>query len=51
MLQLKRTPFHERTSALSLAQNWRRWAGHIVLGSGLQKQFRGISRRRPCRRQ
>ena len=32
-LQLKRTPFHERTSRLSLAQNWRRWAGHIVVGS------------------
>jgi aminomethyltransferase len=30
---LKRTPFHERTSKLSLPQNWRRWAGHIVLGS------------------
>jgi len=32
-LELKRTPFHERTSRLSVAQNWRRWAGHIVLGS------------------
>jgi aminomethyltransferase len=32
-IQLKRTPFHERTSQLSLAQNWRRWAGHIVVGS------------------
>jgi aminomethyltransferase len=32
-LQLKRTPFHERTSRLSVAQNWRRWAGHIVVGS------------------
>jgi len=32
-LQLKRTPFHERTSRLSIAQNWRRWAGHIVVGS------------------
>jgi aminomethyltransferase len=32
-LQLKHTPFHERTSRLSLAQNWRRWAGHIVVGS------------------
>jgi len=32
-LELKRTPFHERTSRLSLAQNWRRWAGHIVVGS------------------
>jgi aminomethyltransferase len=33
MLQLKRTPFHERTSTLCLPQNWRRWAGHIVAGS------------------
>jgi len=32
-LQLKRTPFHERTSALSVAQNWRRWAGYMVVGS------------------
>lgn len=32
-LQLKHTPFHERTSRLSLAQNWRRWAGHMVVGS------------------
>ena len=33
MLQLKRTPFHERTSALCLPQNWRRWAGYVVVGS------------------
>lgn len=33
MLELKRTPFHERTSKLSLPQNWRRWAGYIVAGS------------------
>ncbi|HSE12292.1 MAG TPA: aminomethyltransferase family protein [Rudaea sp.] len=33
MLQLKRTPFHERTSHLCLPQNWRRWAGYIVAGS------------------
>jgi len=32
-LQLKRTPFHERTAALCLPQNWRRWAGHIAVGS------------------
>jgi aminomethyltransferase len=32
-LQLKRTPFHERTSRLSIAQNWRRWAGYMVVGS------------------
>ena len=33
MLQLKTTPFHERTSKLCLPQNWRRWAGYIVVGS------------------
>lgn len=33
MLHLHRTPFHERTSALCLPQNWRRWAGYIVAGS------------------
>ena len=33
MFQLKRTPFHKRTSALCLPQNWRRWAGYIVAGS------------------
>ena len=33
MFELKRTPFHERTSRLSLPQNWRRWAGYIVVGS------------------
>ena len=33
MFELKHTPFHERTSKLSVPQNWRRWAGHIVLGS------------------
>lgn len=33
MLQLKRTPFHERTSRLCLPQNWRRWAGYIAAGS------------------
>jgi len=33
MLQLKRTPFHERTSNLCLPQNWRRWAGYVVAGS------------------
>ncbi|MFC5569844.1 aminomethyltransferase family protein [Lysobacter yangpyeongensis] len=33
MFKLKHTPFHERTSKLSVPQNWRRWAGHIVLGS------------------
>lgn len=33
MPELKRTPFHERTSRLCLPQNWRRWAGYIVAGS------------------
>jgi len=33
MFQLKRTPFHERASALCLPQNWRRWAGYIAAGS------------------
>jgi glycine cleavage system T protein (aminomethyltransferase) len=33
MLELKRTPFHERTSKLCLAQNWRRWAGYLAAGS------------------
>jgi len=33
MFQLKSTPFHERTSKLCLPQNWRRWAGYIVVGS------------------
>lgn len=32
-LELKRTPFHERTSRLSVAHNWRRWAGYMVVGS------------------
>ena len=33
MLQLRTTPFHERTSKLCLPQNWRRWAGYLVVGS------------------
>jgi aminomethyltransferase len=33
MFQLKTTPFHDRTSKLCLPQNWRRWAGYIVVGS------------------
>ncbi len=33
MLELKRTPFHERTSVLCTPQNWRRWAGYLVAGS------------------
>ena len=43
--QLKRTPFHARTAALCLPQNWRRWAGHIAVGSydlGLEREYWAI---------
>ncbi len=30
---LRTTPFHERTSKLCQAQNWRRWAGYLTAGS------------------
>ncbi len=30
---LRQTPFHTRTSALSEGQNWRRWAGFMVASS------------------
>ena len=49
-LELKRTAFHERTSRLSVAQNWRRWAGYMVAGSydlsidGLDRAMRELSR-------
>jgi len=33
MLQLRQTPFHERTSKLCQPKNWRRWAGYLVVGS------------------
>ena len=33
MPELKRSAFHERTAALCLPQNWRRWAGYIAAGS------------------
>src|SRR5574340_937234 len=33
MLQLRNTPFHERTAPLCVPQNWRRWAGYLVAGS------------------
>jgi aminomethyltransferase len=33
MLQLRTTPFHERTSKLCLPGNWRRWAGYLAAGS------------------
>jgi glycine cleavage system aminomethyltransferase T len=45
LYQLKRTPFHERTSVLCLPQNWRRWAGHIAVGSydlGLEREYWAI---------
>jgi aminomethyltransferase len=29
-LLLKTTPFHSRTSAISQAHNWRRWAGYLM---------------------
>jgi aminomethyltransferase len=45
LYQLKRTPFHERTAALCLPHNWRRWAGHIAVGSydlGLEREYWAI---------
>ena len=45
LYQLKRTPFHARTSALCLPQNWRRWASHIAVGSydlGLEREYWAI---------
>jgi glycine cleavage system T protein (aminomethyltransferase) len=33
MLQLRTSPFHERTSRICLPQNWRRWAGYLAAGS------------------
>ncbi|MGE5072048.1 MAG: aminomethyltransferase family protein, partial [Anaerolineae bacterium] len=33
MMELRRTPFHERTSKICLPQNWRRWAGYVAAGS------------------
>jgi aminomethyltransferase len=45
LYQLKRTPFHERTSQLCLPQNWRRWAGYIAVGSydlGLEREYWAI---------
>src|SRR5688572_20221575 len=30
---LRTTPFHGRTAALSLGQAWRRWAGYVVASS------------------
>ena len=45
LYQLKRTPFHARTSVLCLPQNWRRWAGYIAVGSydlGLEREYWAI---------
>jgi aminomethyltransferase len=45
LYQLKRTPFHARTAQLCLPQNWRRWAGHIAVGSydlGLDREYWAI---------
>ena len=45
LYKLKRTPFHERVAARCLPQNWRRWAGHITVGSydlGLEREYWAI---------
>lgn len=45
LYQLKRTPFHARTAQLCLPHNWRRWAGHIAVGSydlGLDREYWAI---------
>jgi aminomethyltransferase len=45
LYQLKRSPFHARTSALCLPHNWRRWAGYIAAGSydlGLDREYWAI---------
>jgi len=45
MLELKRTPFHQRTAPLCLPQNWRRWAGYLVAGSyelSLEREYWAI---------
>jgi len=42
---LKRTPFHDRTAALCMPQNWRRWAGYIAVGSydlGVDREYWAI---------
>jgi glycine cleavage system T protein (aminomethyltransferase) len=43
--QLKRTPFHARTSQLCLPHNWRRWGGCLAAGSydlGLDREYWAI---------
>ncbi len=45
LYQLRRTPFHARTSQLCLPHNWRRWAGCIAAGSydlGLDREYWAI---------
>ena len=45
LYQLKRTPFHARTSQLCLPHNWRRWGGCIAAGSydlGLDREYWAI---------
>ena len=45
LYQLRRTPFHARTSALCLPHNWRRWGGCIAVGSydlGLEREYWAI---------
>jgi aminomethyltransferase len=45
LYQLRRTPFHARTSALCLPHNWRRWGGCIAVGSydlGLDREYWAI---------
>ena len=45
LYQLKRTPFHARTSELCLPHNWRRWAGYLAVGSydlGLDREYWAI---------
>jgi aminomethyltransferase len=45
LYKLKRTPFHERVSALCLPQNWRRWSGYITVGSyelGIDREYWAI---------
>jgi aminomethyltransferase len=45
LYQLKRTPFHARTSQLCLPHNWRRWGGCLAVGSydlGLDREYWAI---------
>jgi aminomethyltransferase len=45
LYQLRRTPFHARTSQLCLPHNWRRWGGCLAVGSydlGLDREYWAI---------